>query len=101
MTRQAPVMHGISGLNIIGTEVLQLDGTQSCLTVDPDIFFPDSPAEARTKLIIAKEICRTCSQQAPCLEYALKHSELEGIWAGTNERDRRGIRRAQSRKQLR
>jgi len=98
MTQQVHATRGSFGKSIIGTDLLLLDGTQPCRNVDPDIFFPESPSESRTNLVIAKQICNTCSQKAPCLEYAVTHPELEGIWAGTNERDRRSIRRAKYRK---
>lgn len=40
----------------------------------------------------AKDICERCPVKEECLESAIKHNEL-GIWGGTNEAERRRIRR--------
>ncbi|HTE57716.1 MAG TPA: DEAD/DEAH box helicase family protein [Verrucomicrobiae bacterium] len=44
----------------------------------------------------AKSVCRGCSARQACLESALAHKEKHGIWGGTNERERRVIRRRRS-----
>lgn len=41
----------------------------------------------------AKSFCRECEVVADCLEYALKHRILFGVWGGKSERERRAIRR--------
>ena len=75
-------------------------GTPPCAESYPDAFFTDDPLEGQ---IInrkysyereAKAICQACPYLARCLEYALKHPELNGIWGGTTEAQRKRIRRA-------
>jgi WhiB family redox-sensing transcriptional regulator len=85
------------------------DGTQLCLTVDPEIFFPELPEEKPTAeekkryeldISIAKSICSSCPFIDPCLEYALKTPNTYGIWGATDERDRRRIKKQLGRKKL-
>jgi WhiB family redox-sensing transcriptional regulator len=42
----------------------------------------------------AKRICADCTVQSPCLEVALTHPALMGVWGGTTDAERRKIRRA-------
>lgn len=65
----------------------------ACRGVDPDIFFPVSDDEAED----AKAICRQCSAQQACLEWALTNREKEGVWGGATERERRRIIRRRRR----
>jgi WhiB family redox-sensing transcriptional regulator len=64
-----------------------------CPEVDPEIFFPGQGGSLRA----VKAICRQCPVREECLEYALERPELEGVWAGTGERERRLIRAARDR----
>lgn len=43
-----------------------------------DLFFSDEIPD----IIRAKQICRTCSLAAPCLEGALERREPWGVWGG-------------------
>jgi WhiB family redox-sensing transcriptional regulator len=86
-------MLGLSGKNMVGTNWPNFDGSQPCRKVDPEIFFPEDAKELKNNLIVAKAICSTCEFESQCLEYALVHKELEGIWAGTSEKDRALMRR--------
>ena len=46
----------------------------------------------------AREICRTCPVQAECLTYALEDEPYpEGIFGGTDEKERREIRKQRKR----
>jgi WhiB family redox-sensing transcriptional regulator len=74
-------------------------GTPPCATSDPDAFFPveseDIKSSGRSKYYNeagAKAVCAECPYMIECLKYAVKNSEL-GIWGGTNESERRRIRR--------
>jgi len=77
------------------TQLLQIsnpfDGTQLCIDVDTNIFFPEQyePEDVAQ----AKNICSGCWMQEPCLEFALRTNEKEGVWGGTTPADRRRIRR--------
>jgi WhiB family redox-sensing transcriptional regulator len=61
----------------------------NCRGADPDLFFPERGASTRT----AKSICRECTVQDQCLEFAIVSSEKFGIWGGMSERERRKIRK--------
>lgn len=90
------------------------DGTQECMKVDPDLFFPEPPVKPkraevasyedsmktyniqlksfRQELASAKAICNGCQFITPCLEYALLN-DVVGVWGGTTEQDRKELRR--------
>ncbi len=77
-------------------EALQAEGIDmawqdfaNCRGADPDLFFPERGASTRT----AKGICRECSVQEDCLEFAIVSSEKFGIWGALSERERRKIRK--------
>ena len=61
----------------------------NCKGADADLFFPERGASTRK----AKAICRACTVQDQCLEYAVENSEKFGIWGGLSERERRRIKR--------
>ena len=64
----------------------------NCKGAEADLFFPERGASTRK----AKAICRACSVQSKCLEYAIENSEKFGIWGGMSERERRRIKRQRS-----
>lgn len=47
-----------------------------------------------------RDLCRECPVITWCLEWAMSNNEF-GIWAGTSRRQRRALRAAQLREQLR
>lgn len=53
-------------------------------------FFPDAPGKPEP---IARQICAGCQVQPECLEYALELNPPYGIWAGTNDKQRKSLRR--------
>jgi len=61
----------------------------NCFGVDPNIMIPVEKSDEH----IAKEICQGCPIKEPCLDYALSHQE-DGIWGGTDRRERYKIRKA-------
>lgn len=61
----------------------------SCRDEPPAIFFPTSSDDTAA----AKAICAVCPVKDDCLDYALRHAYLLGIWAGTAEKERRSLRR--------
>ena len=73
------------------SESAPFDGTQACVSVDPELFFPEDYDYQTTDQ--AKVICNSCPLTAACLTYALKDSSLDGIWGGTTPRERKNIRR--------
>jgi WhiB family redox-sensing transcriptional regulator len=50
-------------------------------------------ATADEALDAARAVCEPCPVRRDCLAYALSAPELSGIWAGTDERERRRMRR--------
>lgn len=60
-----------------------------CKGLDPDIFFANSEPEQ----LEAARICGGCAVRAECLEYALITNQKDGVWGGTTEREREGIRK--------
>jgi WhiB family redox-sensing transcriptional regulator len=49
-----------------------------CHTVDPDLWFAESPADVET----AKALCQTCPLKDACLAGALERREPWGVWGG-------------------
>jgi WhiB family redox-sensing transcriptional regulator len=49
-----------------------------CWSVDPELFFAESPAEVEQ----AKALCVGCPLQAECLAGALERREPWGVWGG-------------------
>jgi len=45
-------------------------------------------------MAIAKSLCHTCPIMYECAQYAIQ-TDVEGIWGGTNEKERRAIQQAQ------
>lgn len=73
-------------------------GNTPCSESDPDAFFSTEPAEGSMRGFYpmereAKAVCAACPYAARCLQYALEHSELSGIWGGTTEYQRRMMRK--------
>jgi WhiB family transcriptional regulator, redox-sensing transcriptional regulator len=71
----------------------------ACLSADPDLFFPISTTGPSEKQIArAKRICAGCAVRRECLEFALAHDQMYGIWGGTTPDDRRRDRRRRRRR---
>jgi WhiB family redox-sensing transcriptional regulator len=85
---------------MIPTFMLETDIVPLCSTVDPDSFFPiDDILEGPSSNLktyanerAAKAICAECPLRTPCALYALQTGP-QGIWGGTTESERMGIRR--------
>ncbi|MFN0093112.1 MAG: WhiB family transcriptional regulator [Acidimicrobiales bacterium] len=58
-----------------------------CADKPPALFFPSDGVGVE----IARRICKSCPEQEPCLEYALRNRIDHGVWGGTSERERRRI----------
>ena len=77
-----------SNLVLHGDAELRDDRTQQ--TSNP--FFP-VPTDA-TSGDVAKELCRHCPIASGCLQHAVITNEDGGIWGGTGDDERRGLRRS-------
>ena len=82
-----------SGLKTGGTNAPFFDGSQVCAQVDPELFFPENKMDAVQKIKVVRPLCESCEFKKPCLEYALKHRDLYGIWGGATEQERQLMRR--------
>ncbi len=73
------------------------DGTQLCAQLDGDMFFPDELEDTEEvmslKTMTAKAVCIDCPIKLDCLNYAVAHPELLGIWGGMTTKERRLLRR--------
>jgi WhiB family redox-sensing transcriptional regulator len=78
--------------------VLNWRAAGACLNADPDLFFPISSAgPAEQQIVRAKVICAGCGVRRECLEFALAHDQVYGIWGGTTPEDRQRERRRKRR----
>jgi WhiB family redox-sensing transcriptional regulator len=67
----------------------------ACRGTDPELFFPvGSVGPALVQLGRAKQLCASCPVRTECLEWALANDQETGVWGGTNEDERRALRRA-------
>ena len=70
----------------------------ACLYADPDLFFPiSSTGPAEQQIARAKMICAGCAVRRECLDFALSHDQVYGIWGGTTPEDRQRERRRKRR----
>lgn len=73
----------------------------ACIDTDPDLFFPiGTTGPAIEQIETAKAVCRECSVQTQCLEYAIETNEDHGIWGGTSEDERRLLRKSSLAREL-
>ena len=67
----------------------------ACQDLEPHeadrIFYPERGQSGDQ----ARVMCGGCAVQPECLDAAVASRELFGIWGGTSERERRGIRARQ------
>jgi WhiB family transcriptional regulator, redox-sensing transcriptional regulator len=74
----------------------------ACATADPELFFPISAAgQAVQQVKLAKAICARCEIQQACLGYALDADQVQGVWGGTTDHERRLIRQRARRARVR
>lgn len=70
----------------------------ACLDVPTRLFFPKRGGDPRSPAhdaSVARLVCSVCPVRKSCLTEALGagNSQLSGIWGGTNEIERRALRR--------
>ncbi|MCX5052485.1 MULTISPECIES: WhiB family transcriptional regulator [unclassified Streptomyces] len=65
----------------------------ACLRVDPELFFPISNSGPTLRQIDdAKAVCGRCPVARQCLDWAVRVGQVDGIWGGTTESERRAMR---------
>ena len=65
----------------------------ACNGMTADLFFPTTGEHAEE----AAALCRLCPERTACLDWALEHNELHGIWGGLNRPERERLRRRDTR----
>jgi WhiB family redox-sensing transcriptional regulator len=55
-----------------------------CAYIDPDLWFPSQGGLGAA----ARRICGQCPVRAECLEDALSHHDMYGIWGGLSYKER-------------
>jgi len=66
----------------------------ACRDTDPTLFFPvGTTGPAVEQIANAKEVCIGCLCNTDCLQFAIATNQDTGVWGGTTEDERRGIRR--------
>ncbi|MER7638269.1 WhiB family transcriptional regulator [Streptomyces sp. NPDC126522] len=71
----------------------------ACRDVDPDLFFPiGTGGPTLVQIGEAKAVCARCPVRERCLEWALDVGQVEGVWGGTTESERRATRRRSARR---
>lgn len=75
----------------------------ACRETDPELFFPvTARGPGAGEIARAKAVCATCQVRRQCLQYALATHQVDGVWGGTTEDERRlHVRRERERKQQR
>lgn len=69
-------------------------GYEPCATTDPELFFPERRHHYIENTKIAKSLCQTCPIRLPCRDYAIG-TDVEGIWGGTDDQERKKIQQEQ------
>ena len=49
-------------------------------------------SESHLPLPAVRRLCEGCPVREPCLDFALGHKNLKGIWGGTTSREREAMR---------
>lgn len=66
----------------------------ACTSFEQDLFFPaGETGRAAADIDKAKGICGDCPAQMECLDYAVTTGQRFGVWGGTDENERRLLRR--------
>ena len=75
----------------------------ACRESDPELFFPvTARGPGAGEIAQAKAVCATCHVRRQCLQYALATHQVDGVWGGTTEDERRlHVRRERERQQQR
>lgn len=65
----------------------RFDGTQPCLELDPETFFPVTSRDTYFNLLKARPVCAGCPFLAECRDYAVSH-DVHGFWGGMSRAER-------------
>ncbi|MBP6005425.1 WhiB family transcriptional regulator [Candidatus Saccharibacteria bacterium] len=62
----------------------------ACSDKPTDLFFPGPTGSISPAL----RVCQGCPASIPCLNYALRHGVVDGVWGGVSARGRKQMTRA-------
>lgn len=65
---------------------LEWQDRANCRDTDPEAFFPLQGEGVNGTV---RAICDACPVKQTCLDYALERPQLQGIWGGTSEEERK------------
>jgi WhiB family redox-sensing transcriptional regulator len=65
----------------------------ACTGRNTNYWFPETKTANTPAAALAIQICNTCPVTTECLQHAMNTPETFGIWGGTTEQQRRGLRR--------
>ena len=76
----------------------------TCRNADTEMFFPEVDKEAGQPSVVDRKaaagltrqalaLCAVCPVRIECLEFSLRTRQLDGIWGGLTEEQRRSLRR--------
>jgi WhiB family redox-sensing transcriptional regulator len=69
----------------------------ACLRQDPDLFFPIGNGGLTLHQIDeAKAVCGRCPVVRQCLDWAVRMEQVEGVWGGTTDTERRLLRQSRA-----
>lgn len=63
-----------------------------------DRYDPFFPSRSNSNTAAAIRVCSACRVRKQCLDYAVEHTELLGVWGGATYADRLTIRRNRRRR---
>ncbi len=69
---------------------MKFSGKPACEGIDVEVFFTKEKGNY-TNLDYIKKVCKTCSIQVECFDYAVNNL-VHGIWAGTTMEERNRYR---------
>lgn len=69
----------------------------ACLHEDPDLFFPiGNSGPTLVQIDEAKAVCGRCPVVEQCLDWAVHVVQVDGIWGGMTESERRAMKRREA-----
>ena len=86
----------MKNMDLLASQFNPFNGTQKCIDVDPEIFFPEyenNRSNYPAQIQRARDVCEGCGIKEDCIKYALQFPGLEGVWGGTTPHDRKRMRR--------
>jgi len=72
-----------------GPQISEFVGKAACKGMDVNLFFPSTGVISRAVIVV----CSNCEVKVQCEEFAVNNDQIHGIWGGTNDSDRRRLRR--------